>query len=62
MRGLTLSCPSASYDSRMQIRCGRSDGAPCGFQHFKSCKGWWVLTEEAARCKLRRKEENYETR
>ena len=59
---LTLSCPHASYGEQMKIRCSRSNGAPCAFQYFRACKGWWALRPNADSCLLRRKEENYETR
>lgn len=62
MRQPGLSCPHASYGEQMKIRCSRSGGAPCAFQYFKACKGWWALRPNAEDCRLRRKEENYETR
>lgn len=52
---LTLTCPYAAYGERMRIQCKKADG-PCAHQHFKSCKGWWVLTPAADDCPLR--EEN----
>lgn len=58
-----LTCPYAKYGERMRIFCRRSGGyAPCAFQYFKSCKGWWVLLPNADRCLLRKKEEPYDTR
>ena len=57
---LTLSCPNASYDAAMRIRCSKANGAPCAFQYFRACKGWWVLRPNADRCLLR-KEENHGT-
>ena len=47
-----LSCPRAKYESGMMIRC-TAIGEYCGNVHYKSCKGWWVLTANAARCPLR---------
>lgn len=52
---LTLSCPKASYGPGMRIRCSAS-GQSCGHQRFKSCKGWWVLTAQAAECPLRKED------
>lgn len=52
---LALSCPLASYEPGMRIRCGKS-GELCGHQRFKSCKGWWVLTAQADACPLRKEE------
>lgn len=62
MRYPALTCPHASYGEQMKIRCSRSNGAPCAFQYFRTCKGWWELRPNADKCLLRRKEENYETR
>ncbi len=59
---LRLSCPHASYGPGMRILCSRADGKPCAFQYFKTCKGWWVESPAAEKCRLRRKEESYETR
>ncbi len=52
---LKLSCPCASYRPDMRIACGKTLSY-CGHAYFKRCKGWWVLSENAARCPLRRKE------
>lgn len=59
---IQLSCPHARYGEQMKIRCSRQDGAPCAFQFFKACKGWWALRPAADQCLLRRREGNYETR
>lgn len=48
-----LNCPHAKYVSGMRIWCTAAEGY-CGNVYFKSCKGWWVLTANAARCPLRR--------
>jgi len=50
---LTLSCPHGEYTGGMRIRC-RKSGTLCGHQYFKSCKGWWALTDSAGKCPLRR--------
>lgn len=47
-----LSCPQAEYRARMRIYC-KSAGGWCGNVYFKSCKGWWVLTDAAAKCPIR---------
>ena len=52
MRPDKLTCPRASYDDEMRIRC--DDGGLCGHQRYKPCKGWCVLTDQAARCPLRK--------
>ena len=49
---LTLSCPHAEYREEMRIYC-KVAGGPCAHQHFKSCKGWWVLTDQADACPAR---------
>lgn len=49
---LKLDCENALYGANMRIIC-RIDGGLCGFQRFKPCKGWSVLTEGSATC-LRR--------
>ena len=50
---LTIDCPHGYYADRMRIMC-RKTGNVCGHQYYKRCKGWWVLTEHAARCPLRK--------
>jgi len=49
---LKLECENALYGANMHIIC-KVDGGLCGFQRFKPCKGWSVLTEGSATC-LRR--------
>jgi len=49
---LKLDCENAMYAANMHIIC-KVDGGLCGFQRFKPCKGWSVLTEGSATC-LRR--------
>ena len=49
---LKLDCENALYGANMHIIC-KVDGGLCGFQRFKPCKGWSVLTEGSATC-LRR--------
>ena len=50
---LTIACQNGKYDSQMRIICKR-DGLPCAFQYFKSCKGWWTLTDGAKDCVIRK--------
>lgn len=57
-----LTCPAASYGPQMRIHCSRRENGFCVYQYFKACRGWWVLNDSAAQCRLRRKEENYDTR
>lgn len=56
---LTLSCPHAYYADGMRIRCRKSEGAPCGFQYYKACKGWWALKANADGCLLRKEVKPY---
>ena len=49
---LAIDCPNGSYDEKMKINCSAVNGR-CGNQRFKSCKGWWVLTENAKNCPMR---------
>jgi hypothetical protein len=50
---LELNCPNAFYNARMQIVCKKSNDL-CGNQRFKPCKGWSVLTDNAAKCPLKK--------
>ena len=50
---LTLSCPYATYDSNMRIKCEKQNGGLCANQKYRPCKGWCVLTEWAERCPAR---------
>ena len=52
---LQLSCPHGEYRERLRIYCKKT-GDLCGNQYFKRCKGWWALTENAARCPIKREE------
>ena len=49
---LEVSCPRGQYGAGMAIYCDK-DGQPCAHQYFKSCKGWYVLSDGAATCPLR---------
>lgn len=49
---LTLECPNAEYRENMRIYCKKA-GMPCAHQRFMSCKGWWVLTDQADACPAR---------
>lgn len=49
----TLECPNAEYRAGMKIYCKKTDSF-CGNAYYKRCKGWWVLTENAQHCPLRR--------
>lgn len=48
-----LECPQAEYRQGMQIWC-RKLGNLCAHVYFKRCKGWWVLSDQAARCPVRK--------
>ena len=50
-----LSCPRAEYRAGMMIYC-KAAADYCGNARYMPCKGWWVLTDSAARCPLRRKD------
>lgn len=49
-----LECPQAEYRQGMQIWCKKLGGL-CAHVYFKRCKGWWVLSDQAARCPVRKK-------
>ena len=49
---LKLECENAMYGANMRIIC-KVDGGLCGFQRFKPCKGWSVLTDGSATCTRR---------
>lgn len=49
---INIECPNGRYDSEMRIICSK-DNEPCAFQYYRTCKGWWVLTDGAETC-LRR--------
>ena len=53
---LTLGCPRAHYGADMAIYCG--DGQPCAHQYYKRCKGWWVQTDGAKTCPMRKEQSN----
>ena len=48
-----LKCPYARYVSGMKINCEISGGR-CGHQRWKPCVGWWVLTDQANDCTMRK--------
>lgn len=52
-----LTCPHAQYRDGMRIFCARAADW-CGHVYFKQCKGWWVLSDMAARCPLRKDDEH----
>ena len=54
---LTIECPKARYGEGMVIYCDRDD-QPCGHQYFKSCKGWFALTDGAKSCPMREEREH----
>ena len=56
----TLSCPHAEYRDGMRIYSNKAD-AYCGNQYFKTCKGWWALTDKAGRCPVRKDDQNETT-
>lgn len=49
---LKLECENALYGANMHIIC-KVDGGLCGFQRFKPCKGWSVLTDGSTTCTRR---------
>ena len=53
---IKLECPHASYGAGMKIRCAKLDGGLCPHQYFRSCKGWWALTDRARECPMKREE------
>ena len=50
-----LSCPHAVYREEMRIFCLKMNDY-CGNCYYKRCKGWWVLTDKAAACPIRKGE------
>ena len=54
---LKLECENAMYGANMRIIC-KVDGGLCGFQRFKPCKGWSVLTDGSATCTRRTGKKN----
>lgn len=52
-----LSCPKAEYRDGMRIFCRKANNW-CGNAYFKRCKGWWALTDRAARCPLRKEKDH----
>lgn len=50
---IALDCPYAVHGDMMRVYCTKQGGNICLFQHFKNCKGWWVNSPTAAKCKLR---------
>lgn len=53
---IKLDCPNAKHDNKMKVWCKVVDNY-CAYQYFKSCKGWWVNTEQAKDCLMREKAE-----
>lgn len=53
---LKLDCPRGKYGPGMAIYC--EDGKPCAHQYFKPCKGWYVLSNGAKSCPMRKEREN----
>lgn len=51
---IKLPCEYAKHNSRMQVICRKQGGTYCGHQYYKSCKGWWALSDTAAGCPLRK--------
>lgn len=52
---LTVSCPRGQYGPGMAIYCDK-DGQPCAHQYYKTCKGWFVLSDGAGKCPLRKEQ------
>ena len=54
---IKLNCPYAKHESgTMRVMCQKINGY-CAHQYYKRCKGWWTLTEQAARCPLKEAEQ-----
>lgn len=51
---IKLDCANAYHGTGMRVYCRVTNGL-CGNQFFKSCKGWWTLTEAAKKCPIRGK-------
>lgn len=50
---IKLDCPYARHEpGTMRIWCEKVK-TYCAHQYFKSCKGWWALTDEAGKCPAR---------
>lgn len=49
---IKLDCPNAYHGEMMRVFCKKDDGL-CPFQFFRNCKGWWVNTPSAEKCKKR---------
>lgn len=50
---IRLSCPFAKYVEGMKINCTKTGGR-CAHVFFKSCKGFWALSPQAAQCPVRK--------
>ena len=53
----TLTCPFAKYISGMRIACTRADDL-CAHQRYCMGKGWFVLTDQAGDCPVRKDDSN----
>ena len=54
---LTIECPKAKYGTGMVIYC-KKDNQPCAHQYYKRCKGWYVLSDGAKACTIRKEPDN----
>lgn len=54
---LTIDCPYGSYNAQMQIMCAKTSDI-CAHQRYRSCKGWWILTDQAGACPARKDDTN----
>ena len=50
---IEIGCQKAKHDAQMRVRCEALGGGLCAHQRFKSCKGWWVCTDQAGACPAR---------
>ena len=51
-----IACTHGRYVTGMVIWCDTTNG-PCAHQYFKKCKGWYVLSDGAAKCPGREKKD-----
>ena len=50
-----LKCPKAEYrniNGEIRVYCQKLEGI-CWYQYWKPCKGWFVMSPDAKKCKER---------
>ena len=50
---IKIGCDNAKFNADMKIICGKAKDL-CGHQRYLPCKGWYVLTDGARDCPLRK--------